>query len=71
MLLRIVVGQPSVTTNYLAQFNSRAAQMPQADTAWPLYRQCLIDLKYKPTAEYPTGVNTLLTPGDDDWPALV
>jgi hypothetical protein len=71
MLLQIVAGKPSVCTDYLALMNHRAAGLPEEETAWPVYRNCLVELSYDPTTDLRVGVNTESVPGDNDWPKLV
>lgn len=66
--IRFYSGRPTVTQNYLANIQAGVHQIPEADRAWPLYRQALIGLKrpVKTTkillAEAQKGANNRFSP---------
>ncbi len=42
MFVYFMMGSPEVKVDYLARSNARANAVPDAERAWPLYRQALI-----------------------------
>lgn len=44
--LYLAAGSPSVTTDYLAKLNAKAAKVPEGEAAWPIYREALIAMDY-------------------------
>ncbi|MDX9911262.1 MAG: hypothetical protein RBS39_05480 [Phycisphaerales bacterium] len=45
LFLRYHMGEVVVSHDYLADMNARAAAAPEADRAWPLYRQAIMQTK--------------------------
>lgn len=54
--LYLLTGSPSITTDYLAQLNATAAQVPADQAAWPMYRQALIELDLDRNREWDTPI---------------
>lgn len=77
LYLRFVSARPTVTYNYLAEFNATQQAISADDRAWPFYRQAMRTLPVMPTI-YKTStwnekvpVNwSALRPGDEHWPAV-
>jgi len=53
--LYLLSGKPSVTTDYLAIINQRAAAVPTEKRAWPLYREALLELGFR-NGELPESI---------------
>jgi hypothetical protein len=68
------LGQPSITTDYLAQINARAAGVPEASRAWPLYREAILALggeRSRPDlSSLPLALVQNVKPGDEAWPQV-
>ena len=72
--LYMLTGRPAVNTDYLAIINERALAVPEAERAWPLYREALLALgpkatsgEYYPASEIP---HSDAVPGDAAWPLI-
>lgn len=68
----MMTGRPSIKVDYLAISNERAKSVPEAERAWPLYRDALLAMgaksdrnNYEPVHAIPNGD---ATPGDTNWP---
>jgi len=66
--LFMLTGKPSITTDYLAILNKRAASVPEDQRAWPLYREALLELGYR-EGELPKTISEKIyaRPGDENW----
>jgi hypothetical protein len=72
--LAMMTGRPTIKTDYLAIINERALAVPEAERAWPLYREALLSLGVRGES----GVSNFETvipdmdskPGDADWPEI-
>jgi hypothetical protein len=71
---------PTITTDYLAMLNAKALATPEAERAWPKYRQIALDMREQ--AESWEGGSTIpafdhtiegqaIWPGDDGWEAIL
>ncbi len=69
--LFMLTGKPSITTDYLAILNKRAASLPEDQRAWPLYREALFELGYR-EGELAEEISEKLfaRPGDENWSDL-
>jgi len=65
--IRFFVGSPSITTDYLAQFNHAAASVPAEQAAWPQYRQALLMMDDEPKWE---PNQQPLHPDMPQWPEM-
>jgi hypothetical protein len=68
----LLLGQPSVTTDYLKSVNARAFAAPRAERAWPLYREALLEMGAQSTAQDPEAPFTQagnVRPDSENWPA--
>ncbi|HXT60284.1 MAG TPA: hypothetical protein VN699_16705 [Pirellulales bacterium] len=54
LFVRYVTGRPTISHNYLADFNREPQAVPPDDRAWPLYREALLML---PTAGRPNALS--------------
>lgn len=65
-ILYLMMGRPTVSTDYLAIVNERALAVPEDERAWPLYRaainQIQINHKFPEWNDQPA-----MSPGDADW----
>ncbi len=52
--LYLLTGSPSVTTDYLAILNRKAAGVPADEAAWPIYREALVALDLEREIEWDT-----------------
>ena len=72
--LWMMTDRPSIKVDYLAIFNERPRAVPEAERAWPLYREALLAMG----AMVPPGnfdpFNAIpevdAKPGDPDWPKM-
>jgi hypothetical protein len=65
----LLMGRPTVKTDYLAIINERALAVPERERAWPLYRDALVAMGVKPDESNPADAHaTFNAPGDDNWP---
>ena len=67
--LYLLIGSPSVTTDYLARANQNANQLPDSERAWPLYRQAMAALDLIQAPEWTR--RGYFTPEDKDWAEVV
>jgi hypothetical protein len=62
----LVMGKPSIKTDYLATINRRALAVPEDERAWPLYREAIrqiqVDYKFPEWSDHPD-----LSPSDPAW----
>ncbi|MCB9839141.1 MAG: hypothetical protein H6813_07375 [Phycisphaeraceae bacterium] len=67
VLIWYVAGSGTVnpTHDYLADMNARAAAVPEADRAWPVYREALLSMGEDPTRDVECW-----TPADPCWPDI-
>jgi hypothetical protein len=63
---RFYLGRPTIAHNYWHEINA-ARQMPEADRAWPLYRQAAIRMEPSPTFHF-DWLND--RPGGENWGAI-
>ena len=68
----LMMGRPLIKTDYLAVINERAAAVPDAERAWPLYRDALLAMGVTANQANPDPAHGLTNPdakpGDTDWP---
>ncbi len=70
--LYLMTGSPSVTTDYLAILNRKAAGVPADEAAWPIYREALHKMGYSEHGNDRTfPIDTHFRPGDEEWPLLL
>lgn len=79
VVVRFYFGSPTVSVDYLARINGKIAAVPEADQAWPIYREMLEKEQWSWAWEARTseGVplwevlyNPLVRPGHEDWPQV-
>jgi len=63
LVVRLYMGEPTLSRNYLAELNAPVLAIPEDDRAWPLYRQA-----YLATSEWPEHKD--LSPRAANWPEL-
>jgi hypothetical protein len=72
--LYMMTGRPTIKTDYLAIVNERALSVPEAERAWPIYREALLAMGAKGVPNNPESAtafpNCDAKPGDADWPEL-
>ena len=61
--IRFNSGRPTISRNYLVELNAPARTVPEADRAWPLYREALLRLTSMPRIVIPPGK----VPTDDEY----
>jgi hypothetical protein len=79
LAIRFFWGEPSVNTDYLAKLNASILATPEADRAWPLYREAMLALGmgYKPGEDWSlrrvifNESGEFIKPGDPGWPGVV
>jgi hypothetical protein len=64
--LYLVLGRPSIRTDYLAVINQRAVSVPEDQRAWPFYRTALGQMLEKGFFPKWAG-NSELSPKDAEW----
>jgi hypothetical protein len=63
----LVMGRPSIKTDYLALVNERALAVPENERAWPLYREALAKMNnLNPVPKW--SKENDLGPDDKGWP---
>ncbi len=69
MGLRMLLDRPSISTDYLAILNQQAAAVPEAERAWPLYRDSLMTMgvKFSSAEDVPNPAVAIgeAAPGDE------
>ena len=84
IVVRFLIGTPSIRVDYLAKFNASTMQLKEDDRAWPLYRKAMLSLGVAPEKgkedegylrrieEKKAGDRSLIdaTPADAEWPEL-
>jgi hypothetical protein len=86
VLVRFLVGRPTISVDYLAQLNAPIERVPVDQRAWPIYRKAILalgaaDKNHNPAIfrkiEEDTGQNTFgeralldATPADREWSEL-
>jgi hypothetical protein len=72
--LAMMMGRPTIKTDYLAIINERALAVPEARRAWPLYRDALLSLGIRGESgdsDFASVIpNMDSKPGDANWPEL-
>jgi hypothetical protein len=63
LMVRLYMGEPTLSRNYLAELNAPVLAIPEDERAWPLYRQA-----YLATSEWPEHKD--LSPTAANWPEL-
>lgn len=67
--LYLAAGSPSVTTDYMAKLNAKAADVPAKEAAWPIYREALHEMGYSQHAgKHGFTIKESARPGDQGWP---
>ncbi len=66
LVVRHVVGRPTITEDYLARLNADAMAIPEADRAWPLYRSALLQLEPFPDNDSELSEQAYLL----NWPQI-
>ena len=67
----LLPGRPSITTDYLANINARAFAVPDAERAWPLYREAILEMDGQFSQDYESNPFVLagnVRPSDEKWP---
>ncbi|MEM6553708.1 MAG: hypothetical protein AAF750_16440 [Planctomycetota bacterium] len=76
-LLYLLQGEPNPSVDYIAKLNAPAHAVPEADRAWPIYREAFIasnfhQLEIDPLLhEHDNGRLELITMHDPGWPDAV
>lgn len=66
-VIYLFMGQPSISTDYLAIINERAEAVPEDQRAWPLYREALAKMNnLNPEPKWSREND--LGPSDEAWP---
>jgi hypothetical protein len=74
--LYLLLGRPSISTDYLARINARAFAVPEDERAWPLYREALLELGLNEGIRdfgwdtSPLGLSMGTNPDDAHWPQV-
>lgn len=67
--LFLLTGSPSVTTDYLAILNQKAAAVPEDEAAWPIYREALVEMGYSQHKDrHGFTIKESAQPGEEGWP---
>jgi hypothetical protein len=70
--LYLMTGSPSVTTDYLAKLNHKAAGVPTDEAAWPMYREALYEMGYIARVDYKSEkMDSSIRPDDEDWSEML
>jgi hypothetical protein len=69
LAVRFVLGRPTPKVNYVALMNQPGLSMPEAERAWPLYRQAILQLGEREKKEAVDRLNQVFDarPGASDW----
>lgn len=64
--IRIHTGSPTISRNFVAEYNAKVATIPERERAWPIYVQA-----YRTAGVFPEGLEKVpLDPTREEWKAL-
>lgn len=43
--VKLLVSEPNITRDYVAEFNAKIAEIPESDRAWPIYREAFLGIR--------------------------